>query len=266
MLVVSDEPYIPWELVWPYAPGGWEDEAPWCLTLRLTRWLRRDAQGNGHESAPTRLSLKTIACLAPTYKELNKLPSAQQELAFLRDLMAQHHLSDLSPTPPTWAKVLDLLEAGGYDWLHVAAHGNFYPHTPDADSAIWLQDDRPLTPDALVGSAIEGHINSHRPGFVFNACETGRQGWVLTRLGGWANKLVSTGAGLFLAPMWTVTDDRALAFAKMLYLKLLAGETVAEAVRQARLAAKSSGDPTWLAYSVYAHPNARVLPEPPPQP
>ncbi len=54
-----------------------------------------------------------------------------------------------------------------------------------------------------------------------------------------------------------VTDSQALAFAETFYTRLLAGDPVAESVHAARLAARN-GDPTWLAYSVYAHPNARV--------
>jgi len=255
LLIVSDEPYIPWELTWPYDPDGWQDEDPWCITTLLTRWLRRDFQGNGHEAPPTRLRLSAFACLAPTD---SGLPAAQQERDFLRQLARQYGLTDVSPEPPTWANVLDLLESGGYNWLHVAAHGSFHSTTSDADSAVWLQDQHALTPDAIVGPAVEGHINSRRPAFVFNACHAGRQGWTLTRLGGWANRLISCGAGLFLAPLWTVTDDPAVDFARAFYSELVAGSTVAEAARQARLAVRRSGDPTWLAYSVYAHPNARV--------
>ncbi len=256
LLIVSDEPHIPWELLWPYAPGDWEDEAPWCVSMRLTRWLRRDAQGNGHEAPPTLLRLSSIACLVPTD---SGLAAAQAELDFLNGLMEKHSLSNVSPTLPEWSKVLALLEQVGYDWLHAAAHGNFYPDSPDADSAIWLQEKRPLTPNAVVGAAIEGYISKRRPGFVFNACHTGRQGWELTRLGGWANRLISSGAGLFIAPLWTVTDRRAVDFAKTFYAELMNGRTVAEAARQGRLAARRVGDPTWLAYSVYAHPNARVV-------
>lgn len=255
LLIVSDEPYIPWELVWPYG-RGWQDDVPWCTSLRLTRWLRRDARGNGHEAPPTRLLFRSLACLAPTD---SALPAARRERQFLVDLLAQRGISDVSPASPTWSQVLDLLEAGGYDWLHAAAHGNFYPEAPDADSAIWLQGRRPLTPNAIVGAAIESYIHEHRPGFAFNACYSGREGWALTCLGGWANRLISTGAGLFLGPLWAVEDQAALAFAQTFYQQLLDGETVAEAVRQSRLSVYHSGDPSWLAYSVYAHPNARLV-------
>ena len=254
LLIVSDEPHFPWELVWPYG-DGWEDDAPWCIVLRLTRWLRRDFQGNGHEAPPTRLALRALACIAPTDAGLL---AAQQERALLARLAAQHQIADLSPATPTWLAVMDLLEGAGYDWLHVAAHGDHYPASPDTDAAIWLQDFEALTPAALVGPAIEGHMRERRPAVVFNACHTAQQGWALARLGGWANRLVSNGCGLFLAPMWTVSDALALRFAKAFYAALLAGEAVGEAVRRARLAARREGDPTWLAYSVYAQPNARL--------
>jgi hypothetical protein len=255
LLILSDEPHLPWELTWPYESGSWEDDQPWCISLRLTRWLRRDEKGNGDEGPPLDINLGALACLAPTD---SGLPSAQKERQFLAGLAQQHGILDLSPSEPTRVVVLDLLEVGGYDWLHVAAHGNFYSAFPESDSALWLQDQEPFTPDALVGSRIEGHIKRFRPAFVFNACHSGRQGTALTRLGGWANRLLSNGAGLFLAPLWTVNDDRALDFARTFYGEVLAGKTVAEAVREARLAARRPGDPTWLAYSVYAHPNALV--------
>jgi len=255
LLIVSDEPYIPWELVWPYEQGEWQDQAPWCITLRLTRWLRRDFQGNGHEAPPIQMLFKNIACLAPTD---SGLPLAQEEKKFLETLITQYGLVNTSPKQPAWAEVMELLERGGYHWLHVAAHGTFDSPTPESDSAIWLQGERPLTPDSIVGPDIEGHINQWRPGFVFNACHSGRQGWALTNLGGWANRLISSGAGLFIAPMWTVTDGQAFVFAQTFYDELLKGNTVSDAVRKARLATRTAGDPSWLAYTVYAHPNACI--------
>src|ERR1019366_4282925 len=210
MLVFSDEPHIPWELVWPYEAGGWEDEGPWCQTLRLTRWLRKDARGNGNDKAPGRVPASALAVLAPTYSLLNNLPSAQHERQMLLDLMRQHSLRDLSPAEATWQTVMNLLEAGGYDWVHVASHGNFYPDAPDGDSALWLQKDNALTPQHIAGMQIEGYLRKHRPVFFFNACEVGRQGWALTRIGGWANRLISCGAGLFIGPLWSVGDSSAL--------------------------------------------------------
>jgi hypothetical protein len=259
LLIFSDEPFIPWELVWAYEAGAWEDEGPWCHRLRLTRWLRKDEQGNGNEKAPGRLRLHSLAVLAPTYSLLKDLPYAQYERQAILDMMRQHHLQDVSPGEPTWQAVMDLLEAGGYDWLHMASHGNFYPEAPDGDAALWLQKDNALTPQHIAGMAIEGYLRAHHPVFFFNACEVGRQGWALTRIGGWANRLISCGAGLFVGPLWSVKDNSALTFANTFYQALLEGDTVATATQAARTATRQIGDPTWLAYSVYGHPNAQVV-------
>jgi len=258
LLVFSDEPHFPWELVWPYDENGeWRDEAPWCITMRMTRWLRKDARGNGNDTPPGTLRLHDFAVLAPQYQVLANLTGAHQERDILLKLAAGIHLNDASPRPE-YEPVLDLLENGGYDWLHAASHGSFQPETPDGDSALWLENDRSLTPDVIVGPEIEGYLRKHRPGFVFNACQTGRQDFALTRIGGWANRLLSSGAGLFVGPQWEVQDVGALKFAEAFYTALFAGDHVADAVRKARFAARSVGDPTWLAYSVFAHPNAVI--------
>lgn len=258
-LILSDEPYIPWELVWPYEAGAWEDEGPWSQTLRLTRWLRKDDRGNGNDKAPGRLPANALAVLAPTYSLLENLPSAQPERQLLLELIQQHKLRDLSPKEATWRAVMNLLEAGGYDWLHVASHGNFYPDAPDGNSSLWLQRDSGLTPQHVAGMQIEGYLHERRPAFFFNACEVGRQGWALTLMGGWANRLISCGASMFIGPLWSVADSSALIFASSFYQGLFSGQTLAAATQQARLAAKQAGDPTYLAYSVYGHPNARLM-------
>ena len=139
LLVLSDEPHIPWELLWPYGKG-WSDEGPWCETLRLTRWLRSDDQGNGNAKPPVHLQLSPVALIAPTD---SGLPSAQAESAMLAALFAEREFADVSPPEPTWSQVMDMLEDGKYRWVHVASHGSFYPEAPEADSALWLQGQRP---------------------------------------------------------------------------------------------------------------------------
>jgi CHAT domain len=257
LLLVSDEAYIPWELVWPYDKNkDWEDDVPWCMSLQMTRWLRRNAEGNGHEVAPTELYLKKLACIAP--QDAN-LPYALKEREFLNQHIAKYKLDDVSPNYSSLRAVRELLKEAEYNWLHIASHGLYDADTPDDVSAIILENGERLTLDEILGAKVQGHIKKKRPGFVFNACHSGRQAWALTGLGGWPNRLISSGAGLFIAPLWKVRDDLALEFAETFYQELFKGKTVAEAVHSSRLAAKIAGDSTWLAYSVYAHPNATII-------
>ncbi|HEY7415877.1 MAG TPA: CHAT domain-containing protein [Ktedonobacteraceae bacterium] len=256
LLIVSDEPHIPWELLWPYDPDNrWVDPYPLCLQMRVSRWLRREAQGAATYEPGPELSPSMLAVLAPSD---TGLLAAQRERAFLAMMIRKHHLYDASPASLSTAAAKSFLQNGGYTWVHFATHGNFYPEDPDGESAIWLEDQQPLTSNSIVGQT-EAYLRQARPAFVFNACEVGRQGWTITGLGGWANRLIGAGASLFLAPLWLVNDGAALKFSKTVYRALFEGETVAEAVRQGRLAARRLGDPTWLAYSLYAHPNARIV-------
>jgi hypothetical protein len=253
LLVVSDEPHIPWELVWPYsAATGQADAAPWAVTLRLLRWLRRDAVSNGYAGPPAVIPLRRLACVAPAYTGLAYLTD---ERDFLRNLLRALNLDDVSPAAERRA-VLGLLRGGGYDWLHIVTHGA--PPSDDTPPGAIELEDAHLLPGDLIGPQAEGYIYRVRPGFVLNTCHGGRQTWGLTQLDGWANVLIGAGAGLVAAPRWAVTDRQALAFAQSFYRHLLGNASVAHAVYEARRAAFAAGDPTWLAYSVYAHPQARV--------
>ena len=256
-LVITDEPFIPWELIWPYGYQGetWEDEAPWCLTMRMTRWLHRDQEGSGLQGPPTHLDLERFAFVGPTQTNLTAVSS---EGADLKALMQQAGVSDTSPQFNTLEQVTSLLESGDYDWFHLASHGEFTAEEPDRDSVLLLEGNQRFTPNSLIGPEVQGHLFQQRPGFVLNACHSGRQGFALTQLGGWVNRLVGSGAGLFMGPLWTVTDESARRFAKHFYALLLEGDTVAQALHGAREVIRQTGDPTWLAYSVYAHPNARL--------
>jgi CHAT domain-containing protein len=73
-----------------------------------------------------------------------------------------------------------------------------------------------------------------------------------------AQQFLLAGAAAFVGAYWSVYDEPAYKFAQELYNCLLAGEPIARAAKSARLAIKKAGDPTWLAYTVFADPLATV--------
>lgn len=257
MLVISDEPSIPWELVRPYSSDDWDDKAFWCETFHFARWLPRHPEFPDQFAPAARLPLAHIATLAPTaYGELAAIPRERQILA---DLVARHTYQDLSPQRATLSSVLDILEGGTYDWIHAVSHGDFVTQSATNGSILWLDDKVSLSSEAITGQKIRRHLKTQRPAFVFNACHLGREGSGLSGSNGWVHQLIGSGASLFLAPLWTVTDELGPLFTETFYRTLVdEKETAAAAVWAARQAVKQVGDPTWLAYSLYAHPNARV--------
>jgi CHAT domain-containing protein len=66
---------------------------------------------------------------------------------------------------------------------------------------------------------------------------------------------------------WRVTDQVAVEVARAFYQQLVKGVPIAGALRAARdhARARFPQDPTWLAYTCFADPNASVWPLPRPQ-
>jgi CHAT domain-containing protein len=112
--------------------------------------------------------------------------------------------------------------------------------------------------DAKQNSRLTGPDGS-RPVIVLNACQTGRSGYALTGIGGFADAYVKRGAGAFVGGSWSVGDQPARTFTEAWYTALLGGDNLAQATIRAREAARQAGDATWLAYVVYGHPHARLL-------
>lgn len=201
------------------------------------------------------MSLTQLATLIPTD---TGLPATRAESEYLRAFVQRHGLRDGGIVPAIKSQALSALSAGSYDWLHAAAHGA--AHVAEGETMpVWLENGEALTPKDIFGPRIERHIRARRPAFVLNACTAARSGWELTGMSGWANRLVQIGAGLFLAPLWSVTDSVAREFVQVFYDELANSVCVSDAMRTARRTARrAKGDPTWMAYVLFAHPGARV--------
>src|SRR5262249_47691088 len=98
------------------------------------------------------------------------------------------------------------------------------------------------------------------PLVFMNACHSARQDQGLTRAEGWVERMLEFGCSGFIGANWQIHDQLASRFAIEVYDGGFKGKTIASAVRQARLQLRrdSPGNATWLAYSLYAHPNMRV--------
>lgn len=259
IFLVSDEPWIPWEIVRPYDDQDREnpiDDDFLCARFQLSRWLA------AAELPGDAVTVERLACFeAGASEDGVELPHAEQELRWLRDLARRHPgIEDRSLPGATSRAVKSRLRAGGLDLLHFVGHGRFDGADPDA-SGFHLVDGRPLRPFDL-HTKIQTRVKVRRPLVFLNACQVGRQGLSLTGLSGWAARWIEDcGCGAFVAPLWTVDDRPAHAFATSFYAALEAGRTFGEAAQAARRQVRELDPPglTWLAFSVYAHPNARLV-------
>ena len=158
----------------------------------------------------------------------------------------------------SYDEVMDTFKNGDYDIIHFSTHGK---HNADAPvlSEIDLGNGYYLQPNAINGKATD--FGKSHPLVILNACESGKLDFSFTAVQGWATQFLEAGASAFICSLWSVTDQIALKFAKELYSQLFNGVRLGEAVRISRLECRKSGDPSWLAYQVYGHPNMKVEPK-----
>jgi hypothetical protein len=244
VMIISDEPWIPWELLRPYHPDTYEEEDGFlCEKFNLTRWLRGNGVADIVQSSRMGMIMAT-----------NDLDSADLEAEQLKQLFG-----DIAEEiGASGEEMYRVLKTGGYSLLHFACHGHYHATDPDKAS-LSLPDGSRLEPRDLNGQRLA--FSKDTPFVFLNACETGQGARALTGHGGWAEAFVRRGKGSgFIGAMWEAQDESAYKFAVAFYTQLHKGKSVAEAVRLARQAIKKAFDPTWLTYTVYANPLAQLAP------
>jgi bacillolysin len=243
--IQSEEAWIPWELCKLCGDeNGKTVEGPFlCEAFAVTRWPP------GVPRQPE-LGLRNVAIVVPRD---SGLPFASRERDFMLSLADERRA--VSPVPATFLDVRRDLASGAYDGWHFTGHGGVRSPDPNR-SAIYLEGKERFTPEDLSG--VVSNLGLTRPIVFLNACQVGRGGLSLTGIGGWASQFLRAGAGAFIGTHWSVYDEPALTFAEEFYRRVLAGLPMGRAAREARSAIKAGGDPTWLAYTVFADPYATV--------
>lgn len=212
----------------------------------VTRWLMGIPQ-------QVQLSLNNVAVVAQTD---GNLPSVAAEKAYLHSLAQPDRV--VTEIPTTFADVVTALSQGVYDGWHFSGHGMFENGGDPNRSQLRLTNFEELTPQDLRG--VVQNLGVARPFVFLNGCHTGRTNFSLTDIGGFAARFVGCSAGAFLGSYWAVKDETARKFAQEVYGRLLQGMPFGRAMRESRLAIRTPQDPSWLAYTLYAHPAARVTP------
>ena len=244
IMIISDEPWIPWEIIKPSYEterGDIVEDDFLCSSYLLTRWL-------AGPPPPSLIEIRRGALIAPV---VSKLPNVQQESAFL-----VKSLGDVEEIEPRLATVRKLLKTGGFHLIHFACHGSFDPEEHE-QSVLYLHGRDKLKSRDIAGE--RRNFGKDKPFVFINACQTARADFALVGIGSWADKFINANSSGFLGSSWEVNDELAYRFSRSFYGALLEGKTVGEAMREARLEIRGEPDPTWLAYTLYADPLAKVV-------
>lgn len=254
--ITSDEPWIPWEVVRPFAVDDTGDilydDPPLCEMFRLSRWLT----GRG---APDQVAMKQGVWVAPA----DNLQAAQAESRYFDELHRRQWQVSLSGPLTKAADVQARFQSKDTQLFHFACHGNFDATNPD-NSMIKLEGGF-LSP-SQIGVQARAGLLATKPVVFLNACYAGQVGFGLTGLGGWAEKFLQSGASAFIGSLWEINDVLAAQFAQEFYNRLwgLEGKAampLGQAFHEARMTIKAADEanPTWLAYVLYGDPQGQVL-------
>jgi hypothetical protein len=260
--VISEDPFIPWELLYVTDPKSGPQGKGFLSEWGLVRWLHNTPWPG--RRLP--LNKDRVRYVIPDYVDPKlTLSGAAAERAML---LGQFETAQSVRADSTEVARFLLEDAHNCDILHFACHG-------EAAQRAVMRADLLMTgsqvngrffDDSLAADVVKTHARFAPDGagpIVFiNACQTGRGGAGLAGLAGFVDAFLrpasEAGAGALIGALWSVDDKLAFTFAKTFYATLKQGKTLVEAAQAAREASKGQNDLTWLAYTVYGDPFARA--------
>ncbi len=251
ILITSNDLELPWELMCP------ENEFL-CLRTAMGRMpMMRDFPRRNEYIREDKLRFLLIA--NPT----GDLPATEKEIQWIGD-----RLRDEPVTVEIWRrdevtglKLHRALASGRYDVIHYSGHAHFNLKKPD-ESGLLLAGQ-----NVLIAQTIQRTLRG-RPLIFLNACESGREvmvdgevSYTASESEGLASSFILGGALGIIGTLWPIFDEGAAEFASTFYEGLLAGQSLGEAVRLARLRVRESRphDVTWASFVLYGDPTLSIL-------
>jgi hypothetical protein len=246
ILINSEEPWIPWEICFMYdEEEGITGGMFLCEVYEISRWI------SGSYSANTDISLSNAAIVIPSDSKLVFPPSEKEQMTTTFNSIN----AKLSEVTASFKEVRNGFLTGNYTVWHFSGHGTNSEGSNTSRYHILLENGERLSPDDITGLK---NIGKGKPIIFFNACQASRPGMGLTGLSGWPKQFIDNNVSAFIGAYWSVLDETACKLSVKFYELLAAGETIAAALKKARLHVKDDGNPTWLAYTLYADPFAKI--------
>jgi len=253
ILIVSQEPYIPWEIMVPQRRREdltLETREALGAEFAIGRWVT-----SKYLSPPQKIAISQTYIVAPEYSADRKLANAEAEANMIKKCFTPAEII----SPALVANISAKLASGGATLLHFVCHGKSgFPQS------IALEQDMEDLNCWQIG-ALDGFTKSFPKArtFVFlNACEVGRLTPALMGVGGFGNSFVEIGASGVVAPLWSVEDNIAHQVAECFYkaVKEKPSAPFAEILRGIRKKAYAGkAEDTWAAYCYYGDPLAHCV-------
>jgi hypothetical protein len=248
ILILSEEPYVPWELAVLEEPIDANALPFLAVQANVGRWVL------GHRRPrlppPVDVDVESAAVVWGVYNRQEwRLVEAEEEAAAIRQAYGAASVEALSKD------VLDCLQGNPRaDLLHFAVHGVYNPE--GAKEGLVMLNGETLDPLEVKGTNLAG-----QPFVFLNACQVGSGNQVLGDYAGMAEAFLYAGASGVVAPLWSVDDGVARDMALRFYERtLVAGEVPAEVLRteRAKFGSDETRSSTYLAYQLFGHPAMKL--------
>lgn len=270
LLILTNEPYIPWELALLDDPLDPDPTCPSFLSTQsiIGRWIY-------HKRVPTpppvSLHIAQTTVAASDYSDSGQLGYLNLALQEQADLVAYFHACGLAVTElemtHEFKAFLSRLKGKPGHLLHIAAHG--LVDLEANEEYLFLAGNRreKLLPSAMV-PALRKKEPPHFTFVFLNACQVGIAGEALGQAAGFPGDLICNGVQGFIAPLWEIHGKDAYHLAKAFYLAAVDQATpLAEFLYKWRHEKykewllnndKEAGSTTPMAYIFYGHPRLRL--------
>jgi biopolymer transport protein ExbB/TolQ len=250
ILILSQEPYIPWELAVMEPPLDSTVSPFLGAQATIGRWvLKRDRP---KLPPPSEQSVKDIAVVSGIYDALpgwRRLAAAEKEADEMESRWGAAPVNALTP------EILNCISGQpSADVLHFAIHGIYDPTS--TQNGLIMVDGEALDPATIKGTDFKS------PAFVFlNACQVGAGSAILGDYSGIAAAFLDAGASGVIAPLWSIKDTIAKDIALRFYDEVFGGLSAAEFLRRERQTFTMAGggiSATPLAYQFFGHPAMKL--------
>lgn len=253
--LLTQEPYVPWELAAFVAPLIDAESPPFLAAQVATaRWIMGSVEDpRPAYPPPAQLKAKRMAVVYGTYPQTANfgplIDSVNEGKALVKKWKGTH-------LDASTKVLLTKLVKPGADVVHFACHGNF-DQTGRLDG-LMMVDGTCLLPEQVSEMTF-----GRRPLVFLNACQTGPGFLSLGDYAGMAQAFLMAGSSGVIAPLWAIDDKVSGDIAKRFYQRVFDGDLPAEYMRQQRRHFRKSGrqeprSATWMAYVFFGHPEMRV--------
>lgn len=251
LFILSEEPYVPWELALIDSPLSEDTTASPFLGAQacVGRWVL--GQRRPKLPPPMAVQVEGVVVIAGIYDREGwvRLEEAEGEAAEL----AQVYGGSIVEARPA-----DILRCLGGDppaeVLHFAVHGVYDPTS--VINGLVLVDGSTLDP-----FQVKGQVLRSAPFVFLNACQVGSGHKVLGDYAGMAEAFLYAGASGVVAPLWSISDTVARSVSRRFYEHAFEGQPLGDVMRQERASFRQSEgavSSTGLAYVFYGHPSLRL--------